>query len=121
MFCQKSVLRNFANFIGKHLCQSLFFNKVVGLKSATLQREETLAQVFSGEFCEISKNTFFLQSTPRWLLLKVATGGWRPEGFIKKGLQHMCFTVNILKFLRTPILKNCERRLLPFSLVISYY
>ena len=29
------------------MCQSLFFNK------------ETLAQVFSCEFCEISKNTFF--------------------------------------------------------------
>ena len=25
---KKGVLRNFAKFIGKHLCQSLFFNKV---------------------------------------------------------------------------------------------
>ena len=24
VFCQKGVLRNFAKFIGKHLCQSLF-------------------------------------------------------------------------------------------------
>ena len=30
MFCKKGVLRNFAKFIGKHLCQSLFFNKVAG-------------------------------------------------------------------------------------------
>ena len=29
-FCQKGVLRNFAKFTGKHLCQSLFFNKVAG-------------------------------------------------------------------------------------------
>ena len=29
---KKSVLRNFTKFIGKHLCQSLFFNKVAGLK-----------------------------------------------------------------------------------------
>ena len=28
MFCKKGVLRNFAKFTGKHLCQSLFFNKV---------------------------------------------------------------------------------------------
>ena len=28
VFCRNSVLRNFAKFIGKHLCQSLFFNKV---------------------------------------------------------------------------------------------
>ena len=30
VFCKKSVLRNFAKFTGKHLCQSLFFNKVAG-------------------------------------------------------------------------------------------
>ena len=28
---RKGVLRNFAKFTGKHLCQSLFFNKVAGL------------------------------------------------------------------------------------------
>ena len=27
----KGVLRNFAKFTGKHLCQSFFFNKVAGL------------------------------------------------------------------------------------------
>ena len=46
----KDVLRNFAKFTGKHLCQSLNFIK-----------KETLAQVFSSEFCEISKNTFFTE------------------------------------------------------------
>ena len=30
VFCKKSVLRNFAKFTGKHLYQSLFFNKVAG-------------------------------------------------------------------------------------------
>ena len=29
---KKGVLRNFAKFIGKDLCQSLFFNKVAGLR-----------------------------------------------------------------------------------------
>ena len=28
---KKDVLRNFSKFTGKHLCQSLFFNKVAGL------------------------------------------------------------------------------------------
>ena len=50
VFFQKGVLRNFAKFTGKHLCQSLFFNKVAGLKAmAQTLREtgtgETLAQV----------------------------------------------------------------------------
>ena len=42
LFCKKGVLRNFTKFTGKHLCQSLFFNKVAG---------------------QISKNTF-LHRTP---------------------------------------------------------
>ena len=28
VFCKKGVLINFVKFAGKHLCQSLFFNKV---------------------------------------------------------------------------------------------
>ena len=49
---KKGVLRNFTKFTGKHLCQSLFFNKVAG------------PQVFSCEFCETSQNTFFTEH--RW-------------------------------------------------------
>ena len=46
---KKGVLRNSTKFTGKHLYQSLFFKK------------ESLAQVFSCEFCGISKNTFFTE------------------------------------------------------------
>ena len=56
VFCKKGVLGNFTKFTGKHLCQSLFLNKVAGL--CNFIKKETLAQVFSCEFCEISKNTF---------------------------------------------------------------
>ena len=57
VFCKNGVLRNFAKFTGKHLCQTLFFNKVDFIKKMAL------AQVFSCEFWrtlfqEISKNTF---------------------------------------------------------------
>ena len=45
VFCKNGVLRNFAKFTEKHVCQSLFLNEVAGL-----------AQMFSCEFCE---NTFF--------------------------------------------------------------
>ena len=55
VFCKNRVLRNFTKFTRKHLCQSLFFNKVAGIK------KETLAQIFSCGFCEISKNTFFTE------------------------------------------------------------
>ena len=53
-------LRNFAKFIGKHPCQSLIYNIVAGL-ACNFIKKETLAQVFSCEFCEISKNTFFTE------------------------------------------------------------
>ena len=46
---KKDVIRNFTKFSEKHLCQSLFFNKVAGLRPATLL-EKTQAQVFSCEF-----------------------------------------------------------------------
>ena len=62
MFRKKAVLRNFAKFTGKHLCQGPLFNKVAGLIPATLLiNNETLAQVFSCEFCEMFKNTFFTE------------------------------------------------------------
>ena len=50
--CSVGALRNFTKFTGKHLCQSLFF------KACNFIKKETLTQVFSCEFWEISKNTF---------------------------------------------------------------
>ena len=58
---KKGVLGNFTQFTGKNLCQSLFFNKFAGLRPATLSKKQTWAQVFSCEFCEISKKTFFIE------------------------------------------------------------
>ena len=46
VFCKKGVIRNFANFIGKH-------------QGSFLPGYQNLAQVFPCEFCKISKNTFF--------------------------------------------------------------
>ena len=50
VFCKKSVLRNFAKFTGK-------FRKI----HRKTPKKESLAQVFPCEFCEISKNTFFIE------------------------------------------------------------
>ena len=53
---KKGVLRNLTKFTGKHLCQSLFVNKVI--------KKEALAQVLSCQFCKISKNAFFYRTRP---------------------------------------------------------
>ena len=67
IFCKKGVLRNFTKFTVKYLCQSLFFNKVAVEVACNFTKKETLVQVFSCEFCKISKNTFF---TEHWWLLQ---------------------------------------------------
>ena len=38
---KKGALGNFAKFTGKHLRQSLFFNKVAGLRLATLSKRDS--------------------------------------------------------------------------------
>ena len=50
---KKDILRNFAKFTGKHLYQIPFLTRFF--------KKETLAQVFSCEFCESSKDTFFTE------------------------------------------------------------
>ena len=39
VFYKEGVLKDFAKFTGKHLCQSLFFNKDAGLRSAILLKK----------------------------------------------------------------------------------
>ena len=68
MFCKKGVLENFTKFTGKLLYQSLYFNKLAGLRPAILLKKETLAQMYFYEFCETFKNTFFIEHH-RWLIL----------------------------------------------------
>ena len=53
VFCKKGVLRHFANFIGKHPCHRLFFNKVAGLKRPW----HRCFSVNFAKFLRISKNT----------------------------------------------------------------
>ena len=59
VFRKKGILRNFAKFIGKHLRQSLFFNKAAGLQ---LYQKQALAQVLHVNFAKISKSIFFYRT-----------------------------------------------------------
>ena len=64
---KKGVLRNFVKLTIKYLCEGLFYNKVACLRPATLFKKETLTQVFSCQFCEISKTPFFIEHLLRLL------------------------------------------------------
>ena len=81
VFYLKRCSYKFTKFTRQGLCQILFFNK---RKACTFIKKETLAQVFSCEFCETSKNTFSPRASPvaasinrEWidaLVLKVSYG-----------------------------------------------
>ena len=57
VFWKKGVPRNFAKFIGKHLSQSLFLNKVAGL-SATLLRKRLWQRCFPVNFAKFLGRSF---------------------------------------------------------------
>ena len=90
MFFKIGVLKNSTKFKGKHLCQSLFFNANANLLqiqcksidwslydgACNFVKKEALAQVFSREFCEIFKNTFFYRAL--WVAASVMSLCWKP-------------------------------------------
>ena len=59
----KDVLRNFSKFTGKHVCQSLLFNK-----AATLLKKRLWHRRFPVNFAKFLR-AIFLQNTSGWLLL----------------------------------------------------
>ena len=67
VFCKKDVLENFAKFTVKHLCQSLFFNKVAGLRPATLLKKRLWHRCFTVNFAKFLRTPFFIEHL--WWLL----------------------------------------------------
>ena len=82
---KKSVLENFAK------------NTCAGLRPETLLKKETLAQVFSCEFCEIFKNTFFKEHL-------------RTTAFILRALVDLFWTKRL--FSQKPVLSRGKNRLI---------
>ena len=77
MFFKNDDLKNFINFIGKHMCGYLF-SAITGLQ---FLEKETPTQLFSSEFCEIFKNTLFTEH------FRTTASGYRnnmPRGFKTK-------------------------------------
>ena len=61
---RKGVLRNFAKFTWKHLCQSLFLNKVAGLRLATLLKKRISHRCFHENFAKFLRTTTFFHRIP---------------------------------------------------------
>ena len=56
---KKGVLKNFAKLTGKHLCLSLFFNKVASRRSATLLKKKLWHRCFPVDFAKFLRTPFF--------------------------------------------------------------
>ena len=69
VFCKKRCSYKFQNIYGKHLCQSLFLNKVAGLRLATLLKKKLCHRCFPVNFPKFLR-TPFLTEHLRWLLLE---------------------------------------------------
>ena len=67
---RKGVLRNFGKFTGKHVCQSLIFDKFASLSPATLLKKRLWHTCFPVNLAKFLR-TPFLQNTFRRLLLHI--------------------------------------------------
>ena len=66
---KKGVLKNLVKFIGKHLCWSLFYNKVAGLRPATLLKERLQHRCFPEIFAKFLRTSFSQNTSGRLLLI----------------------------------------------------
>lgn len=57
MFCKIGLLKDFAKCTGKHLCRSLFLNKVVGFRSAILLKKRFWNKCFPVSFVKLNNTT----------------------------------------------------------------
>ena len=64
VFCKKGVLKNFTTSTRKHLCQSLFFNKVAGLRPVTLLKERLWPRCFLMNFTKFLRKPFLKKTPP---------------------------------------------------------
>ena len=58
---KKGVLKNSTKFTGKHLCQSLFFNKVADISPATLLKKRLWDRCFPLHFAKFLRTLFFTE------------------------------------------------------------
>ena len=59
MLDKKGVFKIFTKFAGTHLCQSLFYNKVAGLRAATLLKNRVWQRCFPVNFPKFLRTPFY--------------------------------------------------------------
>ena len=116
VFCKEEVLENFAKLKGKHLCQSLFLNKVACFRPATLLKKRLWHRCFLVNFAKFP-STFSPTEHLPWLhllLLPQACNFYERETpalvfqnhpFVDP-LQNRCSWIIHKIYRKTPVLKS---------------
>ena len=105
VFCKKGVLRNFTTFTEKHLCQSLFFNKVASLRPATLLKKRLWHRCFPVNLVKFLRQPFSIKHL-WWLLLDT-----RSQGLSKRKLCQYYenpTSIYLFKFNQRSTWKKCK-------------
>ena len=98
---RKYVLRNFTKFTGKPLCQSLFFNKVAGLRAATLLKRGSGRGVF----------LLILRNFQEHLFYRIPLDDcfWTNTAFLGAFFYYSCWTIKSLVRSSRSRLFQCEQ------------
>ena len=94
---RKVVFENFAKFTGKHLYQSYFFNKVAGLRPATLLKNRPWHRYFPVNLAKFLR-TPFLQNTSGQLLKKKGFFKLAPIKSVKTACVCIVFFFHYFKY-----------------------
>ena len=70
VFGKRGVLRNFAKFTGKHLCRSLFFNIVAGLRPTTFLKKILRYRCFPVNLVKFLRKPFLQNTSGRCFCTK---------------------------------------------------
>ena len=96
VFCKKGLLRNFAKFTEKHLCQSLFYNKRAGMRSTTLIKRRLWHRSFPVNFAKLLRTHFLTRQLPSLLLnLLCCTGIINLTKYLKNFNHHHLSVVKV--------------------------
>ena len=103
VFCQKGVLKNFTKLTRKHLCWSLFFHRVAGLRPVTWFRKRLKDGRFPENFAKFLKHIFSQNTSGGCLYLnlfeilfiftKHRAKFYLGEATVRKSFLHSCFGI----------------------------
>ena len=117
VFCAKGVLKDFAKFTGKHLCQGLFL-KAADLRPVTLLKKSLWHRCFPADFAKFLRATFFTEQIHR-LLLKFISNHTKEMVYVNTNLmgnqpwsKNKHFLLFLILMLKKPLFFNVKLKLL---------